>query len=450
MTAEGAIRMAAHLGDSKNWYTDKFEFKRVQLIFQDFWLDYLSKRGQRMFAMVGSECYIEHFGHHNGRHEKFFVSPESLGYYGEVGRYKQEHLAIVVGTRPNFVKAAALYDALCSREFKAVKVSIAHTGQHYDKNLSQDLLDDLGLPPPTWQGVCAGDDHESTVNRAKAWLLDLFNRIKPEAVIVIGDVDSTVAGAYAAKEAGIPLIHVEAGLRSGDLRMPEERNRIEVDRLSDLLLVSEPSGLRNLIAEGVKGTRKEVGSLTVDSCLKHAERESNILEYLGLEHGRYVLSTMHRPSNVDMLESMADTLNIMDVAGKHLGVDVIWPMHPRTASRMLEYGPVLTDGIRIVDPVCYTAFIHLEKHSALILTDSGGIQEEATALGVPCITWRENTERPITVSRGSNVLLTPGTSSDVIKAIDARRRMLVPKMWDGKSADRAVEAIIKTLKSKLV
>lgn len=447
MSVRGALQLADYLEEHQNKYIEKFDAKRIQMLFCEFWVEYLRKHKQTMFAILGKKCCIEHFGHHLGPNH--LMSPESSGYYGEVGRYQFRRIIFVVGARPNFIKIAPLYRAILAYKFKSVGVQIAHTGQHYDDALDRKIIRSLGLPDPTWRGDCADVDAERMIQRATNWLLDIFNNNPPIAVVVVGDVNSTVAGAMAAKQYGkCDLIHVESGLRSGDMSMPEERNRIYVDRVSDLLLASEPSAIANLVSEGVCGKPVLVGSLTVDACLKY-NVQTSILQELGLNPGDYLLVTIHRPSNVDTEKDLRRTLELLDVAGKTSGKPLIWPAHPRSSSSLAKYKLQVPACIRIIDPLDYLDFMCLERGASIVLTDSGGIQEETTVLGIPCITLRTTTERPITVERGTNILLSSLSTADMEKAVRSPKTGQSIEYWDGQAAVRSASSIVLYLKDRL-
>jgi len=415
----------------------------------------------------------------------------------QVGEMK---ILSVVGARPNFMKIAPIVGAIrqhnecvvaASATGQPVQHVIVHTGQHYDGQMSDSFFADLDLPvPDVHLGVGSGSHAAQTAEIMKRFE-DVVLRERPDAVIVVGDVNSTVACALVTAKLSFdswgtrPLIaHVEAGLRSFDRSMPEEVNRILTDHVSDLLFVTEKSGLENLRNEGVAPEKIHfVGNTMIDSlfaCQERAEK-SDILERLGLRRdlgingagnsiARYALLTLHRPSNVDNRESLLAILEGMNELV--LTGPVIFPAHPRTQKRVLEFeleqfftsengtrmlaNPKESDApckIRMINPLGYLDFLCLMKHAALVVTDSGGIQEETTCLGVLCVTVRENTERPVTVERGTNLLA--GTSKENIRK--AIRRQLagephgeIPEKWDGKTAARIVEVLVRAAKQRKI
>ncbi len=359
----------------------------------------------------------------------------------------------VVGARPNFMKVAPLY-----KEFKKyneqIKHLIIHTGQHYDEKMSKIFFDDLELPKPDiYLGVGSGSHSVQT-----AKIMIEFEKIlqdeKPDLVIVVGDVNSTMACSIVASKMLVPLVHVEAGLRSFDNTMPEEINRKVTDVLSDLLFITEKSGLENLDNEGIKKEKIHfVGNVMIDSLIQYREKSksSKLIEELGLTKKEYILVTLHRPSNVDQAENLEKILTIFE--GFTSKIPIVFPIHPRTQKNIATFGlkerfDSLTN-IKIIDPVGYLDFINLMDCAKLILTDSGGIQEETSYLGIPCITMRDNTERPITVEVGSNYLIGLNveevikTGNDILSGKMKSHR--VPDLWDGKAAERIVKILIDYL-----
>ncbi|MGH9325171.1 MAG: non-hydrolyzing UDP-N-acetylglucosamine 2-epimerase [Terriglobia bacterium] len=395
----------------------------------------------------------------------------------------------VVGARPNFMKAAPIIRAL--RDFnnsfamageadsgqlppEGLQHILVHTGQHYDSRMSGAFLSDLGLPAPDINLSVGSGSHATQTAEIMKKFEEVLLRERPEILVVVGDVNSTLACALVGAKVSFdargtrPLIaHVEAGLRSFDRTMPEEINRVLTDQLSDLLFVTEESGLRNLAAEGVPEEKVHfVGNTMIDSlldCIERAET-SGILRRLGLEcmtptNGAassvspYSLLTLHRPANVDCREAFLDILEGLEELAQQC--PVIFAAHPRTWRRIQEFGFERyfasngSDGgaraIRVIEPLGYLEFLCLMKHAMLVVTDSGGIQEETTCLGVPCVTVRQNTERPVTVEIGTNILA--GTAKEGIAAAIRNRpkpgRRTPPK-WDGKAAERIVDVLIKT------
>ncbi len=352
----------------------------------------------------------------------------------------------VVGARPNFMKAAPVMAALRRR---GAEQRLVHTGQHFDARMSGVFFEELGLPRPDVDlGVGAGTHAEQTgrvmiaLERA---LLELPAR--PAAVVVPGDVNSTVAAALVAAKLRIPVAHLEAGLRSFDRDMPEELNRIVTDHLADLLLTPSPDADENLRREGIPAARiARVGNVMIDTLLAHLPRARalGVPEAMGLSPGGYAVVTLHRPSNVDDPEVLARLLGAL--AGLAERLPVVFPVHPRTRARLEGDAARLAAALRLTDPLGYLEFLSLTSAARLVLTDSGGLQEESTALGIPCLTLRENTERPVTVAEGTNEVV--GTDPGRIGA--AARRILDgggkrgrrPDLWDGRAGERAADAIM--------
>jgi len=359
-------------------------------------------------------------------------------------------LVCVVGARPNFVKMAPLVRQMKEEWSDTFETTLVHTGQHYDEKLSQVFFEELHLPQPDVNlGVGSG-----TAVRQIAEIMQRFEEVllwkKPDRVVVVGDVNSTLATALAAEKMGIPVAHVEAGLRSFDRAMPEETNRVLTDRLSDLLFATEEGAVQNLLSEGFEKERIFwVGNLMIDSLLHHAREaeRSTILDRMNLSPQRYALMTLHRPSNVDTREGMDRIVSIVSKVEKR--IRVVFPIHPRTRGRMEEFGLASTLGdlrnVTLCEPVGYLDFIRLMRDSKMVLTDSGGIQEETTALGIPCLTLRENTERPVTLTEGTNLLT--GTDPDrVLAAVDdileeRGKKGKIPALWDGQAARRIVQIL---------
>lgn len=355
----------------------------------------------------------------------------------------------VAGARPNFMKIAPIMTAL--RKRSDMEGVIVHTGQHYDDRMSQVFFDELQIPAPKINLEVGSGERLDQIRRIAERFEPVLLDERPDAVLVVGDVNSTVACASIARRHGIPVIHVEAGLRSFDLDMPEELNRIETDRLSDLLFVTEPAGMENLAREGVPGRAFHVGNVMIDTLAAHIEkaRARGVHESLGLEPRSYFVGTFHRPSNVDARERLENVLTIVEHAARFH--PIVLPLHPRTRASLERYGfrerLSCNPNVRTVEPMGYLDFIALVDQALAIVTDSGGIQEETTYLSVPCITMRDNTERPITVEVGSNVLA--GTDPERVKAaIDdlirgAVRTFRVPELWDGHAAERIVDVIAR-------
>ena len=351
----------------------------------------------------------------------------------------------VVGARPNFVKMAPLIEALRRRGVN--EQFVVHTGQHYDRKMSDEILEDLGFPTPDYSlGVGSGTHGEQTAKVLMAFEKLLLER-RPAVVVVAGDVNSTLACALAASKLGIPVAHLEAGLRSGDWDMPEEINRVLTDRLSDILLTHSPEATTNLESEGVDTSRvRYVGNTMIDSLRRYEgrARERAAWRPYGVEHGEYVLVTLHRPSNVDDPQRLSEIVGSLAAVGT--SSPVIFPVHPRTRARLADgdlLGRLESSGVRCIDPVGYLDFISLQTGAGAIVTDSGGVQEEASALGVDCYTLRANTERPVTITHGTNELI--GDKPAALRNVRLSGRPPTPcaiPLWDGHAADRAADALI--------
>jgi UDP-N-acetylglucosamine 2-epimerase (non-hydrolysing) len=347
----------------------------------------------------------------------------------------------VAAARPNFMKVKPVVDAL---EARGVDVELVHTGQHYDAGMSDVFFDDLGLRRPDWHLEVGSGTHAEQTARVMLAFEPLVARLEPDAVVVVGDVNSTMACSLVAAKSPAKVAHVEAGLRSRDWDMPEEVNRVVTDHVSDLLFAPSPDGVENLLAEGVPAARVHlVGNVMVDTLLANLDRARArpVLRDLDLEPGDYGLVTLHRPSNVDDDVALGRILDALArIAAEH---PLVFPAHPRTAGRLAARGPVA--GLRVIEPQSYLDFIALEAQARVVLTDSGGVQEETTVLGVGCLTIRENTERPITVTEGTNTLV--GTDPDRIVA-EARRVWRdgatpgAPALWDGCAADRIAAVLV--------
>jgi UDP-N-acetylglucosamine 2-epimerase (non-hydrolysing) len=360
---------------------------------------------------------------------------------------------LVAGARPNFMKVAPIVRAV--KADGRLQYKLIHTGQHYDRDMNDVFFEELGIPAPdVFMGLGGGSHAEQT-----AKILVEFEKLcmsePPDAVVVVGDVTSTVACSLAAKKLLIPVAHVEAGLRSGDMRMPEEVNRIVTDAISDWLFVTEPSGMENLRREGKSDAAIHfVGNVMIDNLLyQRAQLETTDPGKLSfakfkLEHPRYGVVTLHRPSNVDNSETLSGLAIALRKISSH--VPLVFPLHPRTRTNLEQFGISLGPNVELTGPLPYMEFLNLWKDASIVLTDSGGLQEETTALGVPCVTLRENTERPITILEGTNVLA--GTNPDTIIGIAADvlagKASLTrgPALWDGKAAERIVDLLATQLK----
>lgn len=358
-------------------------------------------------------------------------------------------ILLVVGARPNFMKMAPLYVEMTRSE--RLDPVIVHTGQHYDYAMSQAFFEDLELPEPDhFLGAGSGSHAEQT-----ARIMVEFEKVvlaeKPDLVVVFGDVNSTVACSLTAKKLLVPVAHVEAGLRSFDETMPEEINRRVTDAISDLLFTPSPDGDENLLREGVPQEKiHRVGNIMIDSLVAilakiDRDHQSRIVRLFGVETGRYVLVTLHRPSNVDERSGLEQILRFLRQLSTQ--TPVIFPIHPRTRKNIETLGLDASsdDKLRIVDPVRYREFITLERNARFILTDSGGIQEETTYLGLPCLTLRLNTERPITITEGTNELVDMSNIEEHTTKIlaDRWKQGKVPALWDGRTAERIAKIVVE-------
>ena len=357
----------------------------------------------------------------------------------------------VVGARPNFMKVAPIVEAMRRRPAEFAPV-VLHTGQHYDERMSDAFFRDLGLPEPDVHlGVGSASHAQQT-----AAVMQKFEPVvleqRPDWVLVVGDVNSTLACALVCSKLGVRVAHVEAGLRSRDRTMPEEINRLVTDQLSDLLLTPSQDGDRNLLAEGIPEERiRFVGNVMIDSLFKQLERatSSRVREELEVAGSDYAVVTLHRPSNVDEPHVLGGILSALTRISERL--PVVFPIHPRTRKNLDEFG--LTDaagpGVQLVEPLGYLDFLRLYSGARLVLTDSGGIQEETTALGIPCLTLRENTERPVTVELGTNRVVGTDPERIVAEAEEAltkdrqKEPPRVPPLWDGRAAERILDALLE-------
>ena len=357
------------------------------------------------------------------------------------------NILLVAAARPNFMKVAPVWRAL--EATGRFNLTLVHTGQHYDENMSKVFFDELGLPrPDAHLGVGSGTQAEQTARVMLAFEPALMDA-DPDLVIVVGDVNSTLACALVAAKRGVPVAHVEAGLRSFDRTMPEETNRILTDMVSDLLFITSPEARDNLRREGIADEKIHfTGNVMIDSlrAFEHVAEKSTVLATLGLEPGGYGLVTLHRPSNVDDIVQLTRLLDALSEIAREC--PLVFPVHPRTRQGIAraQY-EVKGAGMRLVDPVGYLDFLKLMKYSSLVLTDSGGIQEETTALGIPCLTIRENTERPVTVTVGTNRLVGTDTARIIAEARDVLRHDVrearIPDLWDGNAAPRIAQEIVR-------
>jgi UDP-N-acetylglucosamine 2-epimerase (non-hydrolysing) len=351
------------------------------------------------------------------------------------------HVLHVVGARPNLMKAAPVFRALAER---GVRQTLVHTGQHYDTALSKRILEEVGLPEPDANLGVGSGSHAAQTARAMVAVEEHLQKHSIDVLLAYGDVNSTLAAALAAAKMGVPVGHVEAGLRSGDRTMPEEINRVVVDRLSTWLFTPSRDADANLAAEGIDpGAIRLVGNVMIDTLkrLLPLTEDDGPLRRLDLMNGqgaeRFVLVTLHRPSNVDDPAVLGPLVSALDMIAAD--VPVVFPVHPRTRVRIARFLTPRTRA-RYIDPLTYLPFLALQRHAAVVVTDSGGVQEETTYLGVPCLTMRTTTERPVTVDVGTNRLL--GTDAarlrrEVNAVLDGQaKKGRIPDLWDGRAAQR--------------
>ncbi len=364
------------------------------------------------------------------------------------------YLATVVGARPNFMKMAPLLRAL--DKYEGVTTTLIHTGQHYDSQLSDVFFRDLGMKHPDIHLEVGSGKHGQQTARVLEKMEEVLEDGPTgsgayDRLIVVGDVNSTMAATLAAVKMGIPVAHVEAGLRSRDRTMPEEINRLVTDAISDMLLVSEPEGLENLKQEGHDERQVHlVGNVMIDTLLHQlsAARKLDVLEQLGVRPDEYGIVTLHRPSNVDQAETLGPLIDVMVQISRDL--KLVFPVHPRTKARLEAFGLMeklkSAAGVILQPPMGYMEFLALTSQSRVIVTDSGGLQEESTALGIPCLTMRENTERPITVEMGTSTLI--GSDADKLRLHleqvlqGTYKKGSCPELWDGKAAERIAEIVV--------
>lgn len=357
----------------------------------------------------------------------------------------------VVGARPNFMKAAPVMAAL--GEVGGVEQVLVHTGQHYDANMSQVFFEQLGLPRPDLDLEVGSASHAAQTGRIMMRLEPVVLEQTPDLVLVYGDVNSTLAAALVCAKLGVPVGHVEAGLRSFDRSMPEEINRLVTDQLAELLFTPSEDGDRNLAREGVDPARvHRVGNVMIDTLVRllprARERWPALVQELPvarqvLEERRFVLVTLHRPSNVDRRESLGAILAALGRIARQ--APVVFPVHPRTRARLGEWGLGAPKGVHLLEPLGYLEFLALQERAGVVITDSGGVQEETTYLGVPCLTLRPNTERPVTVSLGTNTIV--GDDLELLQREAARalagqgKQGRVPPLWDGQAARRIAHIV---------
>lgn len=368
-------------------------------------------------------------------------------------------ITCIVGARPNFMKIAPIIEAL-NKLKPRLRVTLVHTGQHYDVAMNEQYFQALGIPAPDINLEVGSGSHAVQTAEVMCRFETVLDENKTDAVLVVGDVNSTIACALVATKKGIPVVHVEAGLRSFDRAMPEEINRVLTDQISDFLFTTEPSGKDNLLREGVAADRIHfVGNVMIDTLRLNLPRAIST-EKIARDAGRlsfphankaYGVVTMHRPSNVDNSEVLRGLLEVILRISKEL--PIVFPVHPRTKSMINKFGfdhLLDSDSVLLLPPMGYLEMLGLMKDAKVVLTDSGGVQEETTALGVPCITLRENTERPITVEQGTNTIAGQNPAEiwaayqDVIQTGGKAGR--VPEFWDGHAADRIVDVLARHFK----
>ena len=353
----------------------------------------------------------------------------------------EQKVHLIAAARPNFMKVAPLWHELAAApDFQPVLV---HTGQHYDQNMSGQFLEDLGLPAPDHHLGVGSGTHAAQTGGVMIAYEKVALEHRPDWIVVVGDVNSTAACALVGGKLHIPVVHLEAGLRSRDRTMPEELNRLVTDVLSDVLWTPSPDADDNLRAEGIPAERiTRVGNIMLDSfeMVRPQIEAAKVVNEMGLAAGGYGIVTLHRPSNVDSTDALSRLVDVLNAVQHEL--PLVFPVHPRTAARLAETGlrsSLEKSGVRLIEPLPYVPFMNLVLNSAAAITDSGGIQEETTYLGIPCLTLRENTERPITIEQGTNQLvnadsLVPALRAALGKRVAPRR----PDLWDGHTAGRCV------------
>jgi UDP-N-acetylglucosamine 2-epimerase (non-hydrolysing) len=355
---------------------------------------------------------------------------------------------LIAAARPNFMKVAPLYHALAATDW--AQPILVHTGQHYDRNMSDAILQDLGVPEPDFHlGIGSGTHAEQTGNVMIAYEKICLEH-RPDWIVVVGDVNPTAACAMVGAKLWIPVIHLEAGLRSRDRRMPEEINRLVTDAIADVLWTPSPDADENLIAEGVASDKIDrIGNIMIDSfeMLRDGIESADTATELNLNAGEYALVTLHRPSNVDAIETLQPIVDALLEAAKFL--PIVFVAHPRTINGLEKFSLKddleKTPNVNLLDPVPYVKFMSLVTGARVVITDSGGLQEETTYLGIPCLTLRENTERPVTITMGTNKLIGAHSLAENLKLVlsGGWHKGKRPALWDGQTAERAVAALKK-------
>ena len=361
---------------------------------------------------------------------------------------KKIKVLCVVGARPNFIKVAPLMEEL--KKYRQIKPILVHTGQHYDFEMSESFFKDLSIPKPNYNLEVGSGLHGAQTGKIIIEFEKVCLKEKPQLVIVVGDVNSTLAGALVAAKLHIPVAHIEAGLRSRDMTMPEEINRILTDHISDFLFVTEPAGVKNLLKENISKEKIYlVGDIMIDCLtnLKAKIQNSTILKKLKLKRKGYAVLTLHRPANVDDKKVFSKLISAFEEIQKK--IKIVYPIHPRTKKQIEKFGFrwrfQRMKNFILIPPIGYIEMIKLVRESKFLMTDSGGLQEESTFLRVPCLTLRKNTERPITVEVGTNIVV--GTNKNkILKEVNkilsgCGKRGKAPKYWDGKTAKRIVKIL---------
>ena len=369
-----------------------------------------------------------------------------------VGGARRIRLVAVAGARPNFMKIAPLLRELHARP--SFEPRLVHTGQHYDAAMSDRFFEELGIAAPDVNLEVKSGSHAEQTAEVLRRIEPVLIEVRPDAVVVVGDVNSTLAASLAAVKLRIPVAHVEAGLRSFDRSMPEEINRRLTDAISDWLFTTERAAAENLEREGIPAERVHfVGNVMIDTLLAHLERARGLptLEQLGLRPGGFAVLTLHRPSNVDDPARLRSLFAVLEEI--HRDLPVVFPVHPRTSASIARLLGGKPPRLQLCEPLGYLDFLRLMADARLVLTDSGGIQEETTALGVPCLTLRDNTERPVTVSQGTNTLVgsDPATIRAEVRKVFATggKRGRIPELWDGRAAGRIIDVLETELRAAL-
>ena len=356
---------------------------------------------------------------------------------------------LIIGARPNFIKISPIIDALEKKKLKRNDISyrLVHTGQHYDKNMSGSFFEQLGIPLPDVNLECGGGSQSEQTSKIMLGYESLLENSSVDYCLVVGDVTSTMACSIVAKKMHIKVIHVEAGIRSGDLTMPEEINRMVTDSITDYFFTTSKTATDNLKNSGFNAERIFfVGNTMIDTLLKHQKKfmKPNIWNNLNLEKNNFIIMTLHRPANVDKQQILKTLIN--EIIRHSCGIPIIFPVHPRTAKKLKSLGP-FADNFHTIGPLGYLEFNYLVEKSKAVITDSGGITEEATVMKIPCMTLRNNTERPETVELGTNELIgtDPKNVAPAMQKLfsDNWKKGKIPELWDGRTAMRIVENIIQ-------